>query len=156
AAVFEFQQRVGRLQGAVTGAIDTANELKTRLAAMKRALQQTPAADPKLYDDADSIDKRANEILRSLRGDPVLREHQENLPPSISERVGSIIGEQRMSTSRPTQTQREQYSAAAKEFEKTLADLRALMEGDVPKLEKAMQAVGAPWTPGRLPEWKDN
>ena len=41
-----------------------------------------------------------------------------NLPPSISQRVGDIVGGQRMSTQRPTQTQINQYAAAAQEFER--------------------------------------
>ena len=33
--------------------------------------------------------------------------------------------------------------------------LRQLIEGDLSRLEKQMEAAGAPWTPGRIPEWKD-
>jgi hypothetical protein len=36
-----------------------------------------------------------------------------------------------------------------------LAKLRTLVEGDLVKLEKALEAAGAPWTPGRVPEWTD-
>ena len=61
-----------------------------------------------------------------------------------------------MSTARPTQTQMAQYQAAAQEFEQALASLKSLMETDLVRLEKAMEAAGAPWTPGRIPEWKDN
>jgi photosystem II stability/assembly factor-like uncharacterized protein len=156
AALVEFQQKVARLQRAVNGALETANQLKTRLGQMKRALHETPAAEMKLTDDAVSIEKRTNDILRALRGDTALRQRQETLPPSIVERVGRIVSDQRMSTSAPTQTQRDQYAAAAAEFERVLTQLRALVEGDVAKLEKAMEAAGAPWTPGRIPEWKDN
>ena len=60
-----------------------------------------------------------------------------------------------MSIQKPTQTQRDHYAAAAAEFEQVLARLRALVEGDLTRLEKSMEAAGAPWTPGRLPEWKD-
>ena len=69
--------------------------------------------------------------------------------------VGEIVGGQRMSTSRPTQTQIDLYGAAAAEFEGTLNSLRQLIEVDLTKLEKQMEAAGAPWTPGRIPEWKD-
>ena len=78
-----------------------------------------------------------------------------NLPPSINERVGSIVGASRMSTARPTQTQIDQYMHAAAEFEGVLSQLRQLIEVDLQKLEKQMEAAGAPWTPGRVPEWKD-
>ena len=76
-------------------------------------------------------------------------------PSPFTERVGSIVGSQRMSTSRPTQTQMDQYTAAAQEFETTLNQLRQLIETDLARLEKQMEAAGAPWTPGRIPEWKD-
>ncbi len=156
AALVEFQRKVARLQRAVSGALEAANSLKTRLGAIKRALQETPAADTKLTTEAISLDRRTNEILRALRGDNVLRARNENVPTSINERVSSIVGEQRMSTSHPTQTQVDDYNAAAQEFQQALGSLRSLIEGDLAKLEKAMEAAGAPWTPGRLPEWKDN
>ncbi|HSB10434.1 MAG TPA: glycosyl hydrolase [Blastocatellia bacterium] len=156
AALVEFQQKVARLQRAVSGSLETANQLKARLGQIRRALHETPAAEAKLTDDASSIDKRTNEILRALRGDNALRSRQETLPPSIAERVGRIVSDQRMSTAAPTQTQKDQYSAAAQEFEQVLVRLRTLIEGDLAKLEKAMEAAGAPWTPGRIPEWKDN
>jgi uncharacterized sporulation protein YeaH/YhbH (DUF444 family) len=156
ASLVEFQQKVARLQRAVSGTVETANQLRTRLGQIKRALHETPAAEAKLSDDAASIEKRTNEILRALRGDTALRQRQEILPPSIVERVSTIVSDQRMSTSAPTQTQRDHYAAAAQEFEIVLGRLRPLIENDLIKLEKAMEAAGAPWTPGRIPEWKDN
>ena len=30
-----------------------------------------------------------------------------------------------------------------------------LIEVDLARLEKQMEVAGAPWTPGRIPEWKD-
>jgi photosystem II stability/assembly factor-like uncharacterized protein len=155
AALVEFQQKVARLQRAVQGALETANALKPRLTLIRRALLDTPSAGDKLLDDAASLDKRTNDILRALRGDNTLRARNINLPPSINERVGDIVGSQRLSTSRPTQTQMNQYTAAAQDFEQTLGQLRQLIEGDLLRLEKQMEAAGAPWTPGRIPEWKD-
>jgi photosystem II stability/assembly factor-like uncharacterized protein len=154
-ALVEFQQKVARLQRAVQGALEAANALKPRLALIRRALLETPSAGDKLLDDAAALDKRANDILRALRGDNALRARNVNLPPSISDRVGDIVGAQRLSTARPTQTQINQYAVAAQDFEQTLAQLRQLIEGDLARLEKQMEAAGAPWTPGRIPEWKD-
>ena len=155
AALVEFQQKVARLQRAVQGSLEAANALKPRLALIRRALLDTPSAGDKLLDDAAAFDKRTNDILRALRGDTVLRARNINLPPSISERVNDIVGAQRLSTARPTQTQINQYTAAAQEFEQTLAQLRQLIESDLARLEKQMEAAGAPWTPGRIPEWRD-
>ncbi|MDQ1523994.1 MAG: hypothetical protein QOE47_1918 [Pyrinomonadaceae bacterium] len=155
-ALVEFQQKVARLQRAVAGALETANALKPRLATIRRALLDTPSAGDKLLADATAIDRRVNDILRSLRGDTVLRARNQNTPPSISDRVGQIVGEQRMAIARPTGTHAAQYAVAAQEFETVLTNLRTLIEGDLTRLEKAMEAAGAPHTPGRIPEWKEN
>ncbi|HXD30233.1 MAG TPA: hypothetical protein VN643_03905 [Pyrinomonadaceae bacterium] len=154
-ALVAFQQKVARLQRAVQGAQDAANALKPRLALIKRALLETPSAGDKLLDDTAALDKRTNDILRALRGDNALRSRNINLPPSINERVSEIVGTQRTSIARPTQTHIAQYAAAAQDFETTLTQLRQLIEVDLARLEKQMEAAGAPWTPGRIPEWKD-
>ncbi len=48
-----------------------------------------------------------------------------------------------------------QYNAAAQDFESVLGQLRQLIEVDLDRLEKQLEAAGAPWTPGRVPEWKN-
>ena len=155
AALVEFQQKSVRLQRAATGATQAANALKPRLAAIKRAISETPSLPQRLQDDATALDRRTNEILRALSGDTAARQRNINVPPSINDRVGYVVGAQRMSISRPTQTQIAQYNAAALDFENTLNQLRQLIEVDLARLEKQLEAAGAPWTPGRIPEWKN-
>ena len=69
AALVEFQQKVARLQRAVQGALDAANALTPRFAAIRRALLETPSAPEQLLTEAAALEKRKNEILRALRGD---------------------------------------------------------------------------------------
>jgi photosystem II stability/assembly factor-like uncharacterized protein len=154
-ALFEFQQKVARLQRAVAGALEAANSFNGRLEQIKRALDQTPSVAPKWQETARSLEKRLNDILRALRGDMALRARNENTPVSIAERVGTIVEEQRLSLARPTTTQREVYQIASDEFAAELGKLRALIDGDLKGLEKALDLAGAPWTPGRLPEWRE-
>jgi photosystem II stability/assembly factor-like uncharacterized protein len=153
--LFEFQQKASKLQRAVTGAVGTANEMKTKLATAKRALLETPAASERLIDELTSVDKRLTEILKALSGDRTLAARQENQPPSINSRAGTVAAAVRMANARPTQTQINEYNIASQEFEAVLKQLRQLVEVDIAKLEKAMEAAGAPWTPGRVPVWQD-
>ena len=155
AVLVEFQEKAARLQRAVSGANQAANALTPRLAAIKRAITETPSLPPSMYDDALALEKRKNDILRALNGDAAARARNMNTPPSINDRVGYVVGAQRMSTSRPTQTQQNQYTAAAQDFETVLSQLKQLIEVDLSRLEKQLEAAGAPWTPGRIPEWKD-
>ncbi|HEX6285312.1 MAG TPA: hypothetical protein VFZ71_10580, partial [Pyrinomonadaceae bacterium] len=154
-ALVEFQQKAVRLQRAVSGATQAANALRPRLTAIKRAISETPSLPPRLYEEAMALEKRNNQILRALSGDTEARRRNMNTPPSINDRVGYVVGAQRMSTARPTQTQHNQYAAAAQDFETVLVQLRQLIEVDLTRLEKQLEAAGAPWTPGRIPEWKD-
>jgi hypothetical protein len=154
-ALVEFQQKAVRLQRAASGATQAANALTPRFAAIKRAIAETPSLPPKLNDDATALEKRKNDILRALSGDTAARQRNMNTPPSINDRIGYVVGAQRMSTSRPTQTQQAQYAAAAQDFEGVLVQLRQLIEVDLTRLEKQLEAAGAPWTPGRIPEWRD-
>jgi photosystem II stability/assembly factor-like uncharacterized protein len=154
-ALVEFQQRAVRLQRAVSGATQAANALRPRLTAIKRAIAETPSLPTRLYEDAMALEKRTNEIVRALSGDSAARQRNMNTPASINDRVGYVVGAQRMSTARPTQTQQAQYTAAAQDFEGVLVRLRQLIEVDLARLEKQLEAAGAPWTPGRIPEWKD-
>jgi photosystem II stability/assembly factor-like uncharacterized protein len=151
----EFQRKALKLERAVSGAVEVANALNTRLEQMKRALDVTPGIDPKWKETARSLEQRNRDILRALRGDVALRTRNENTPTSITERVASIVDGQRLSLARPTKTSEESYKVASEEFGEQLAKLRALIDGDLRGLEKALDAAGAPWTPGRLPEWRD-
>jgi photosystem II stability/assembly factor-like uncharacterized protein len=155
AALVEFQQKAARLQRAVSGATQVANGLRPRLTAIKRAISETPSLPHSLYDQAMALEKRNNDLIRALSGDAEARRRNMNTPPSINERIGYVVGAQRMSTARPTQTQAAQYAAAARDFEGVLGQLRQLIEADLTRLEKQLEAAGAPWTPGRIPEWRD-
>jgi hypothetical protein len=149
ATLTAFQQKVDRLYRAVAGALNTADELKSRLGKIETALQQTPTAERQLSHTAEQLQQQNLEILRRLRGDTVLRERNENTPPSIDDRVQTIMANERMSSSPPPKTDQEAYAIASEEFTEELGKLRTILEQDLPKLEKAMEQAGAPWTPGR-------
>jgi photosystem II stability/assembly factor-like uncharacterized protein len=153
-AVIAFQKKVAQLQRAVEGALKLANETPGRLAYIRKAVVETPAADAALLAEVDRLEERLRDILISLRGDPTRKKHQQPTPPSISGRVGNIVGSQWHTTAAPTKTERDAYRYAGQEFAKTLADLRSLIEKDLTELEKKLEAAGAPWTPGRIPEWQ--
>jgi hypothetical protein len=153
-ALYEFREKMARLQRAVSGTVDAANALSGRLEQIKQALDQTPAAEDKWRDTARDLERRNRDILRALRGDVALRARNENTAISIAERVAEIEGSGFHTLDKPTTTQEETYKIASEEFGQELARLRTLVDVDLKNLEKALDLAGAPWTPGRLPEWK--
>lgn len=153
AALQQFQQKVSRLDRALTGAIQTGGDVDKRLTAIRQSLRDTPSDMSSLVNRADEVQIHLREIMRAMRGDAVLRRRQENTPAAINDRINQIEEEERFSTGRPTQTHIDSYNVAAQQFGEQLSKLRQLVDVDLKKLEDDMEKAGAPWTPGHVPEW---
>ncbi len=152
-AVLAFQRKAARLQRAVLGAIRAADEAQKRITHLRQAALDTPEIDLALLTEVCGLHTRLRELLYKLRGDPTLMKRYVPAPPSIQQRVSQLTGQWR-TTSPPTQTQRDAYRHAGEEFTGVLAKLRKLIEEDLASVERRMEQAGAPWTPGRLPEWE--
>jgi len=156
-AAFAFQAKVARLQRAVHGAIDAAKEADTRLKYLRQAILDTPQADPTLLATNVELQKRLDQIMVELKGDPTRTKRDIETPPSISDRVDRIVGDQWVSTGMPTGTQTDGYRWAAEAFADTLARLRTLVDDDLASLESKVESAGGPWTPGQgVPHWSPN
>jgi chromosome segregation ATPase len=153
AALEQFQQKLARLDRALTGAIETGNDVGKHLTSIHESLRDTPGNVSPLVAQADDLQNRLRDIMRALRGDVILRKRQENTPASINDRVNQIEDEERLSTVRPTQTHIASYNIGAQQFSEQLSKLRQLVDVDLKKLQDAMEKAGAPWTPGHVPEW---
>jgi photosystem II stability/assembly factor-like uncharacterized protein len=151
----EFHRKVSRLYRSVSGATHTADDVASRLKSIREALRETPAAEKQLDAVADAIEQRNREILRALSGDRELARRNEPVPSSINNRVEGIMEGERFALAKPTQSHVNDYNIAAAEFAELLNKLHTLVEVDLAKLEKDMEAAGAPWTPGRVPEWSE-
>src|SRR5579871_5397798 len=151
----EFLRKVTRLYRAVSGAVHTAEDVSSRLKEIREALRETPAAEKELAATADTLEQRNRLILRALRGDVEVAKRNEPIPTSINDRINSIMEGERFSLAKPTQSNIDSYNIGAAEFTDQLAKLHSLVEVDLTKLEKDMEAAGAPWTPGRVPDWSE-
>jgi hypothetical protein len=154
AELLAFQRKTARLQRAVLGAIEAADEALTRLKTIHKAIDDAPAAEARLGTEARRIAGALEDLLVSLRGDRVMRRRNEPTTMSTVERVESIVSSQWSTTVAPTGTSRQAYAIAADAFEAQLATLRGLLETDLRALEQAMERSGAPFTPGRVPSWR--
>ena len=150
----EFLRKTTRLYRAVSGALHTSEDVESRLKAIREALREVPTVEKQLDATADGIEQRNRDILRALRGDVEIAKHSEPVKSSINDRVNSVMEGERFSLARPTQSHVDSYNIAAAEFAEQLAKLHMLVD-DLGKLEKDMEAAGAPWTPGRVPEWSE-
>jgi len=152
-ALQAFAQKTARLQRAVLGAVQVVKEAKTRVEHLKKAIEDATGADARMMDEARALEPRLREIALALSGGGVRSKYQEPEPPSIADRVASIVNGHWTTTQAPTNTHRRAYDVAAAQFEPVLSALAKLVETDLPALEKRAEAAGAAWTPGRVPRW---
>jgi photosystem II stability/assembly factor-like uncharacterized protein len=154
AGLLAFQQQVARLQRAVLGAVEAAKEAQQRIDHLKKAVDDTPKAEPALADELRAVESRLKDVQARLEGDPVKGRRSEPTLPGITDRVERIVEGSWVATAAPTGTQRENYAVAAKLFGEALAELRKVVETDLHAIEQRAEAAGAPWTPGRVPRWE--
>lgn len=147
-ALAEFQRKVALLQRSVSAANDVATNAKARIGLLKRSAAEAPVENKRFLDQAEAFDNEIDSLINALRGG---RENTDIPPPSILQRIGNVAGTIRLSTVKPTQSQRTNFDIASSEFEPVLARLRKLVETDLPRFEKELEAAGAPITPNRLP-----
>jgi photosystem II stability/assembly factor-like uncharacterized protein len=153
-SMVEFQDKLGKLQKALTATTEAATEAGTRLDSIKRAIDAMPSLSPKLHETALNLQRELDAINLALSGDRIWRSHNEGTPASISERIQAAAGPTRGTTGHPTKTAMEQYQIGSDELAVQIPKLKRLIETDIKNLEKQLDAAGAPPTPGRLPDWK--
>jgi photosystem II stability/assembly factor-like uncharacterized protein len=146
-----FEQKLTALRRSIAAAVESANASTPRLAAIRRAIDATPAAPRALHDRARELQAALNELLVLLRGDTALARRNEPVPPSISERADGIAGDLSESLWAHTATHEQVFTIASEEFTAVRERLRTLLNTDLPALEQQMEKAGAPWTPGRTP-----
>jgi photosystem II stability/assembly factor-like uncharacterized protein len=154
AELVAFQKKVRELSRAVNAASSVMRELADKARHYRVALKSVTVDDSQIYAQIKALETEVSGIQIRLFGDRTFRRIDRDAEPGLSSRISSIIYEQRRSTSVPTQTQRDAYQIVADDFGPILQKLKKLVEEDVKRIEKMLDEIGAPYTPGRFPNWK--
>ncbi len=150
-SLLDFRRKAVALGKRSASSQETTTSLLSRMAAILAALDRTPAAPPQLRTTARAITEKIKQVELALNGDSAASARQENTPPSISDRVGTVSFGQIYSFSMPTQTRREAYTIANSELDAVVKTLREILTKDLTRLEAELDKAGVPHTPGRLP-----
>jgi hypothetical protein len=120
---------------------------------MKQAATATPGIDQKLVTQIVGLERRLGEVSRVLNSDATLTKREFEAPTSVISRIGSIMASVVSASTAPTKTFMDSYDAAVKQFTPLLQEVKAVGES-VKTIEQQLEQNGAPYTPGRIPEWK--
>ncbi len=144
-----FQEKTAELLREARGAAEEVRQAGDKLRHMREALIQTPRAEPTLLVRMDEIEADLAGIRLRLMGDRIRGRLNEPSVPSVLYRAQRVAGSHWDTREAPTATQRQSLEVAASEYAAVKAELKTLLEGDIPRLEAELEAAGAPWTPGR-------
>lgn len=109
---------------------------------------QTPAAGPAMHARLDTAVAELAGLRMTLNGDPAPGRLNEPNSPGIAARVGRVMSHWN-TRQMPTQTHRRNLEIAASDLVAFSTELTAWLATDLVGLEEALEAAGAPWTPGR-------
>ncbi|MEP6584424.1 MAG: hypothetical protein ABJA90_09155, partial [Ginsengibacter sp.] len=151
--LYAFGEKISELNRAVDGTNAYRAELANKLKYIKEAILKTPSIDKAAMENIFALDKRLTDVGIKLNGDATLTKREFDAPPSINNRISAIMDGMLTTTAGATNTFITSYSDAAKEFEPVLVEVKAI-DMEIKKLDALLEQNHAPYTPGRLPEWK--
>jgi photosystem II stability/assembly factor-like uncharacterized protein len=143
-----FSRQVDEMRRAVSGTLNSIDEIREQLDAIKETLQNS-TADASLYARANSIQQRAMQLRDRLRTNETRDKFSDPGLMSVSERLAYATYARRTNAYGPTQTQRETFAIAREVYDEVGAALTALIDGEYGALKRDLDAAGVPWTPGR-------
>lgn len=157
AAVAEFDKKIEEVRMAVDAAERLTRELNEKVETIKQTLYATPAASQELKDAARALSVELEAIRFEFDGVDA-RASWEEIPPAkipLSKKVSELSYMRSGYSGDPTETERQSFAIVQEAFPPLLERIKTIAEEKLPALEKQLDAVNAPWTPGRIPAWKN-
>jgi photosystem II stability/assembly factor-like uncharacterized protein len=154
-ALDAFNKKVAELTRAIGGADAYRKELVDKLAYLKKAVIEAANVSEDTYNKIVNAELNLKELNRQLNGDALRRRYEGASPSSVKDRVDLITGVLWYTTAVPTTTFIKSYDDAAAKFDDVLAYLKSI-DNEMKQIEQKLEEQGAPYTPGRFPEWRKN
>ncbi len=149
----EFSKKISDLRRAVGAADSYRAELSNKMKYIKTAVNEAPQKLENLPAELLAIDKKLIDINTQLNGDATLAKREFETSPAINGRVGSMEYTLWNVSAAPTQTFVKSYEIAASQFNAVLVSIKEV-DDSIKKVETILEQNNAPYTPGRLPNWK--
>jgi hypothetical protein len=132
--------------------ISYTTELMNKTNAVMQAIHETPGASAEMMNEAERINSELDKIMFIFNG-PTAKASDEELPPMdlpLSQRLGSMASASYGTSGDITTIAKEQMDILKVEFPPILDRVKKAGQ-DLQNLDKQLDAIKAPWTPGRVP-----
>jgi len=154
-ALDKFNKKVAELTRAIAGADSYRGEMVKKLAYLKKAVIEGADVSKETYNVILVIEQDLKDLNIELNGDNLRTKYEGARPTSVKERVDLITYALWSTTAAPTNTFIKSYDEAAGKFDAILVSLKSI-DKEINQVESVLEKNGAPYTPGRFPEWRKN
>ncbi len=155
-AMVAWQRQAAELQRSIQGTSSVLRDAVQKVKYMREAVLSVPQPNQNFIKDISALEIKLRDLQDRLFGDQVAGQLDIDRLPSINNRLFNAIFAGNRTTSEPTTTMKNQIEWAGEAYEKLNGELKQVIETDIPSIEKKLEDAGAPYTPGRLPNWKKN
>ncbi len=147
-ALARFESQVADLVREVDAASSKWDELSEQVKYLQKAAWVTPAVPDSVLGQIEKIRKALASISITLKGDAAIASREFETAPSLEDRIGTLSGVLRSTTTGPSGSQLETYNLVKELLPEITVKLDAL-ESEITALGTEMNKWGAPYTPGR-------
>jgi photosystem II stability/assembly factor-like uncharacterized protein len=149
-----FCKKVTEMRRVLGGVQQMYSDQNNRVRLIKTAVLDAPKVSLEVHKQIYDLEKRLTKLSTLLFGDASLARREFETVPSLAARVFNMQSTTWSATSAPLTSSRKDYAIASKQLTQAIADLKAI-SADIQAIEKNLEQAGAPFTPGRVLEWKD-
>jgi photosystem II stability/assembly factor-like uncharacterized protein len=134
------------------GAFSLTGELLKKINAVRQAIHQTPGATSNIIKEGERINMELDNLIFQIEG-PQAKASQEEVPPMempLAQRLNEMANASYGTSGDISVIAKEQLDILKVEFPPILERIKKISL-DLQQLDKQLDAIKAPWTPGRIP-----
>ena len=150
----DFCKKISELRRVAGGVSQMNGDLRNKITQIKSVVLDAPKVPLETHNQIYVLEQRLEKLNRSLSGDASLARREFETAPSLNNRLFNIQGNVWSSTAAPSPAQKADYDIVSKQIGGVISELKAI-HADMQKIESALEKAGAPYTPGRVLEWKN-
>lgn len=153
-ALVAFQKQLSELVKTMNGTEQFMGELDKRIASVRQTIHNTPGMPAELGLQTRKLAEKLEDLYFILDGTEA-KASWEEVPPAImplSMRIQNVAWGMWSTTSEPTQSMLDDYAIVIEKLPTIITSLKE-MDEEMNKIEQVLERLGAPWTPGRIPEF---
>jgi photosystem II stability/assembly factor-like uncharacterized protein len=149
-----FCKKVSALRRVAGGVNQFYGDLNNRIKMIESAILDAPKVSLDLQNQLFQLKKRLEKTSRDMYGDATLAKREFETTPSVNSRIMGVQSSLWGATSAPSESNRKGFEIASKLMSVIVSELNNV-NSEIGKVEKSLDAAGAPYTPGRAIEWKN-